>query len=163
MTLPLSKVFKLRITRTQKAALVGLFTLGFIYTGVEIFRLVYFSATPDDKLAPGRSTLLVNPIQSCIAVVVGCAPILRPLFFKKRFVSSSSETPQGRSRSLGQSSGSGGIGQTDSTDNSTTEGSNYSITVSGGRNGTQTEEHEMAILKRIMGYQARLSRWILSR
>jgi hypothetical protein len=84
MTLPLSKVFKLRISGSQKLALAAIFTIGIVYSSVEVVRLLYVSlANADDSLSYARATMIFNPVQGNMAIVIGCLPILRPLFFKK--------------------------------------------------------------------------------
>jgi hypothetical protein len=145
MCLPLSKIFRLRITTSQKLGLFALFTLGLIYTTVEIVRLVLWSkADPNDSLAPARATMIINPIQSAIAVTVGCLPILRPLFFRKKFVGSSGGTPS--------NSNSGGRpwrirrGQSIRLSNEEPSGHSASATAS---KDAPTEEHEMTILSEV--------------
>lgn len=84
MALPLSRVFSLRISRLQKAALAGIFALGIVYSAVEVARLLYVALSVDgDSLAYVKATMFFNAVQGSIAITVGCLPILRPLFFKR--------------------------------------------------------------------------------
>jgi hypothetical protein len=143
MCLPLSKIFRLRITTSQKLGLVALFTVGFIYTAVEIVRLVVWStADPNDNFAPARVTMVINPIQSAIAVMVGCLPILRPLFFRKKFVGSSGGTPS-NSNSAGRSWRKS-KGQSMQLSGEEPGGSSVTCTAS---KDAPTEEHDMTILR----------------
>lgn len=90
MALPLSKVFQLRISTPQKVALAALFTVGILYSAMEIARLLFVHYSTSN-LAVVSATLLFNPIQSALAVAVGCAPILKPLLFRRK------RSPQGSS------------------------------------------------------------------
>jgi hypothetical protein len=138
MALPLSKIFKLRITLPQKIALGALFTIGFLYTGGEIIRLVEFvTANPSDALSPARLTLLYNPIQGAVAVVVGCIPILRPLFFRRKLVQTSSGPGSG-SRSNGSNKHLCGRNDEESLTN---------VATAPATNAGTVEEHEMTVLK----------------
>jgi hypothetical protein len=84
MALPLSRVFSLRISTMQKAALAGIFALGIIYSAVEIARLLYVALAVDgSSLAYVNASMLFNPVQGSMAVCVACLPILRPLIFKR--------------------------------------------------------------------------------
>jgi hypothetical protein len=138
MTLPLSKIFKLRITLAQKIAVLGLFMIGILYTAGEIVRLVGFvTSDPNDAIAPARSTLLYNPMQGSIAVVVGCIPILRPFFFRRKLVQTSSGQESG-SRSTEFNNHGRKINDEESLSNGA---------VAPGTNVDTVEEHEMTVLK----------------
>jgi len=100
MALPLSKIFTLSISRGQKVLLALLFTMGIFYTALEIARLLYVQLS-SYEIVTVRTTMLFNPIQASTALVVTCAPILRPLFVRtKRLVQGGSNTtPNGSRRS----------------------------------------------------------------
>jgi hypothetical protein len=114
MTLPLSKVLKLRVSRSQKVALAAIFTIGIVYSSVEVIRLLYVSlANADDSLSYVRETMLFNPVQGSMAIVIGCLPILRPLFFKKSGNTTAGSSGS-RQRRTGMSNSSGTHGTSSS-------------------------------------------------
>jgi hypothetical protein len=49
---------------------------------MEIARLLFIHFS-QDPLSQVSATILFNPIQGALAVTVGCAPILKPLLFRK--------------------------------------------------------------------------------
>jgi len=74
--------------------------MGIFYTALEIARLLYVQLS-SHEIVTVRTTMLFNPIQASTALVVTCAPILRPLFVRtKRLVQGGSNTtPNGSRRS----------------------------------------------------------------
>lgn len=112
--------------------------IGLLYTAGEIVRVVGFvTSDPNDAISPARSTLLYNPMQGSIAVVVGCVPILRPFFFRRKLVQTSS----------GQDSGSRSTELNNHGRKINDEESLSSGTVAPATNVDIVEEHEMTMLK----------------
>lgn len=79
----------LKISATQKLALAGVFMVGIVYGAIEVIRLAVFkSSLASNPYGSPEVTMMYNPLQGCFAVIIGCAPALRPLFFKSGFTRS---------------------------------------------------------------------------
>lgn len=89
LAIPLYKTMSLKISPTQKLALGGVFMVGIVYGAIEVIRLAVFkSSLASNPYGSPEVTMMYNPLQGCFAVIIGCAPALRPLFFKSGFTRS---------------------------------------------------------------------------
>ncbi|ROV94600.1 hypothetical protein VPNG_09203 [Cytospora leucostoma] len=81
LCLPMPQLWRLQMSRTRKAQLMGMFLLGGFVCVVSIIRLTYLSNVGlSDATWNDAFTALWSVVETCIAIVCACLPTLRPLF-----------------------------------------------------------------------------------
>jgi len=116
LCLPMPYVWRLHATRSKKLTLTGIFLLGSFVVVVSIIRATYVSAVSltDGSWADSYSAMW-SVVETCLAIVAACLPVLRPVFNKVMYghvdgstaVAGSSAKPIG-GKSYGYPRGTGG-------------------------------------------------------
>jgi len=96
IVLPTPWLWKLKITPWSKIGLNVIFALGFLNITAGILRIVYWDRIkfefPADTTFEATNGYILSVIEPCLAIIVACAALLRPLFVSccpsiKRFIS----------------------------------------------------------------------------
>ncbi|KAH8434432.1 uncharacterized protein LDX57_012079 [Aspergillus melleus] len=123
--LPISQVLKLKLPKKQKIGVLSIFMLGFLVVITSIIRAIY--SYRNEQMI----TCTVSMIETAIAIIASCLPVMRTLFFGSR---SRTGTYSGRRGYELSSSGHVGAG--------TKQKATVSASHLGSRSKTQLSRHD---------------------